>query len=312
MKQKKIRGTTLAFVLCILVILVFSITACGKSSGTNSTSSKTETAEKTAWAPKGTVKTIVTFGAGGGMDTIARTIASFINLDGQTMYITNLAGAGGCIGIMEGYHSTPDGYTLMIGSPEANVTNYISGSLKAPANKDMIYIGSVAYDMNVLCTAPGTFANWSEFVAAAKAKPGKLNIASVGSMNSMQASITDVLLKANIKANYVPYDSASKSRTAAMGKKVDALWCQLSEAKPYLDSGELIGIAIAAKKRTEIAPNLPTFSEMGITQSVAFIEHCFYLPKPRPILLLTMKKKLKKSMTIPSSKRSSKTRWDTL
>ncbi len=303
MKQKKIRGTTLAFVLCILVILVFSITACGKSSGTNSTSSKTETAEKTAWAPKGTVKTIVTFGAGGGMDTIARTIASFINLDGQTMYITNLAGAGGCIGIMEGYHSTPDGYTLMIGSPEANVTNYISGSLKAPANKDMIYIGSVAYDMNVLCTAPGTFANWSEFVAAAKAKPGKLNIASVGSMNSMQASITDVLLKANIKANYVPYDSASKSRTAAMGKKVDALWCQLSEAKPYLDSGELIGIAIAAKKRTEIAPNLPTFSEMGIT-AVSGIHRALLLPPKTPTNIVAYyEKKIKEVYDNPKFKK---------
>lgn len=301
MDQKKLGGKTLALVVCILMLLALT-TACSKSSGTNSASGKTETSDKTSWAPKRTVKTIVTFGPGGGMDTIARAIASFINLDGQTMYITNVAGAGGCIGIMEGYHSAPDGYTLMIGSPEANTTNYISGSLKAPANKDMIYVCSVAYDANVLCVAPGTYANWAEFVAAAKATPGKLNVASVGSMNSMQASIADVLLKADIKCNYVPFDSASKSRTAVMGKKAEALWCQLSEAKPYLDSGELVGIAIAAKKRTEIASKLPTFSEMGV-EAVSGIHRAMLLPPKTPANIVAYyEKKIKEVYDKPEFK----------
>jgi tripartite-type tricarboxylate transporter receptor subunit TctC len=192
----------------------------------------------------------------------------------------------------------------MIGSPEANTTNYISGSLKAPANKDMIYVCSVAYDANVLCVAPGTYANWTEFVAAAKANPGKLNIASVGSMNSMQASIADVLLKADIKSNYVPFDSASKSRTAVMGKKADALWCQLSEAKPFLDSGELVGIAIAAKKRTDIAPKLQTFSEMGV-EAVSGIHRAMLLPPKTPANIVAYyEKKIKEVYDKPEFKKT--------
>ncbi len=273
MKQKKIGKIILVLTLCMLMTCV---TACNKTS-----TEQNESPEDTSWAPTKTVETIVTFGAGGGMDNIARTIASHINLDGQSMYITNVEGAGGCIGIMEGYHSDPDGYTLMMGSPEANVTNYISGSLEAPANKDMIYICSVAYDMNVLCVAPDTYADWPEFLAAAKANPGKLTIASVGSMNSMQTSITDVLLKADIDCIYVPFDGASKSRTATMGKNTDALWCQLAEAKPFLDSGELVAIGIAGRNRSDIVPELPTFAEMGV-DAVSGIHRAVLLPPNTP------------------------------
>lgn len=280
MKQKRFFALVLSMVLILGCVTACTSTSTTPTAAPTAAPSPTPT-EAAEWKPEKTIQMIVTFAAGGGMDTIARTISSYIKLDGVTMYVSNIEGGGGCIGIMEAYHSDPDGYTLMVGSPEANSTNYISGSLEAPANTDMVYVCSVAYDMNVLCVAPNTYTDWNAFMEAAKADPGKLNIASVGSMNSMQSSITDVLQKAGIECNYVPYDSASKSRTAAMGGHADALWCQLSEARAFLKSGELVAIGLAGENRTEIAPDIPTFTEMGVN-AVSGIHRCVLLPPGTP------------------------------
>jgi tripartite-type tricarboxylate transporter receptor subunit TctC len=280
MKLKKILGVGISV---LVVIALFAGCQKPAPSAAGSSAASAAASPAASWKPAKPVKMIVTFAAGGGNDTIARTIASNIDLDGQSMFVSNVEGAGGAIGIMEGYHADPDGYTLMVGSPEANSTQFVSGNLEVPANKDMIYVCSVAYDMNVLCVAPNTYKTWAEFVAAAKAKPGILTVASVGSGNSMEASIVDVCMKAGIDITYVPYDSASKSRAAALGKNADGLWCQLSEARTFIDAGELVALGIAGEVRaTGIAPNLPTYKEMGVNDALSGIHRTVLLPPGTP------------------------------
>jgi len=257
-----------ASLLGMLACFSLVFTVCG---------SATAAAQKD-WKPSKPVNVITGFAAGGGMDTLARAVASYINLDGQTMYVTNVVGGGGNIGGMEAFHAKPDGHTLYIGSPQANVCNFLSGGLKANLNEKMIYIACIAEDVNVLTVrADSPYKSFEELVAVAKKNPGKLTMASVGSGNSMEASATDIFLQADIKLTYVPYDSASKSRTAVLGANADMLWSQLAEAKSQIDAGELRILAIASEKRVNFYPDVPTFMELGVKTSSA-ISRSFLLP----------------------------------
>jgi tripartite-type tricarboxylate transporter receptor subunit TctC len=291
--MKKANGYRAFSLVLALLMLCSVLSGCGNSStnaGAKASSPATSasagsaqaassgSAQATSWKPTSTVNVIVGFAAGGGMDTLARAVASYIDLDGQTMYVTNVEGGGGNIGGMEAYNAEPDGYTLYIGSPQANVCNYLSGGLTANLNEEMVYVCCIAEDVNVLTVAKNSpYQSFEDVVKAAKANPKSVSIASVGSGNSMEASATDVMQKAGIELNYVPYDSASKSRTAVLGGHSDLLWSQLAEAKSYVDSGDLRILAIASDERVSFYPDAPTFKELGVDATSA-ISRSYMLP----------------------------------
>lgn len=265
------------FAALLCGLMMTSLAACGNS-GTPASSDgappedaqEPAVPKETGWKPEKTVNVIVGFAAGGGMDSLARAVANYIDLDGQTMYVTNVEGGGGNIGGMEAYHSDNDGYTLYFGSPQANACNYLSGGLTEDLNSEMVYVACIAEDVNVLTVgADSPYQTFEDVVAAAEQSPGSISIASVGSGNSMHASATDVTMQAGIDLTYVPYDSASKSRTAVLGKHSDLLWSQLAEAKSFIDSGELRILATASEQRTSFYPDVPTFKELGVDTTSA-------------------------------------------
>nr|WP_325199481.1 tripartite tricarboxylate transporter substrate binding protein [uncultured Oscillibacter sp.] len=269
-------------VLLLSLAMLLSLAACGSKGGETASPSSPaapsespgqetkEPAEPEGWKPASTVNVIVGFAAGGGMDSLARAVAQYIDLDGQSMYVTNIEGGGGNIGGMEAYHSDNDGYTLYFGSPQANACNYLSGGLSENLNEEMVYICCMAEDVNVLTVGAGSpYQTFEDVVAAAQANPKGISIASVGSGNSMEASAADVWLQAGVEFTYVPYDSASKSRTAVLGGHSDLLWSQLAEAKSYIDSGELRILAVAADERVSFYPDCPTFKELGVDTASA-------------------------------------------
>ena len=274
--MKKHLKRILSVILCIL--MTASLASCGKTEEPSKTETPDQAAEpaqteeptQASWKPEKTVNVIVGFAAGGGMDSLARAVANYIDLDGQTMYVTNVEGGGGNIGGMEAYHSDNDGYTIYFGSPQANACNYLSGGLSENLNAEMVYVACIAEDVNVLTVgANSPYQTFEDVVAAAKADPGKISIASVGSGNSMEASATDVMMQADIDLTYVPYDSASKSRTAVLGGHSDLLWSQLAEAKSFIDSGELRILATASEDRTPFYPDVPTFKELNVDTTSA-------------------------------------------
>lgn len=254
--------------IALLLVLAMSLTVLAGCKGKST--NNTDSTETQSWKPTSSVNVIVGFAAGGGMDSLARAVAQYIDLDGQAMYVTNIEGSGGNIGGMEAYHSDNDGLTLYFGSPQANACNYLSGGLTENLNEEMVYVACLAEDVNVL-TVPSSspYQSFEDVVEAAKAKPNSLTIASVGSGNSMNASAADVWMQAGIELVYVPYDSASKSRTAVLGKHEDLLWSQLAEAKTYIDSGELRILAVAAEDRVSFYPDVPTFKELGVDTTSA-------------------------------------------
>lgn len=178
--------------------------------------------------------------------------------------MTNIEGGSSAIGTMEAYNRKPDGYTILCSMPEALMAYHLGGVLKVPAHEDLEMIATVVYDGNVISVAKDSkFKSIEDVIAYAKENPGKLNWASVGAKSSNEQASAEFWQAAGIEVNYVPYDSASKSRVAVMGGHADVLFGQISEIKAVVDSGDLIPLAVSTAERSKFFPDAPTFKELG-------------------------------------------------
>lgn len=237
----------ITIVLCLLVALG-CFTACG-SSGVD--------------FPTEPVNCIVPYSAGGGTDLMVRAVAQSIDLDGQTMVVTNIEGANALTGSYECYNAEADGYTLVSVAPEAWIAQYMSGALTDPLYEELTPVCVVAEDANVLAvSAKSEWQTFDDFVEYAKSAGTKCTIASTskgGSNEFFTYGLADV---AGFEFTYVPYDGGSKSRTAVLGGENDAVVCQVSEIKALVDSGEMRVLGVSASERVSFF-DAPTFKEQG-------------------------------------------------
>ncbi|MCD7790149.1 MAG: tripartite tricarboxylate transporter substrate binding protein [Bacteroides thetaiotaomicron] len=216
------------------------------------------------------------------MDTMARTIATYIDLDGQTAYVTNIEGSGSAVAGMEFYHRDPDGMSFYVSSPESQASNYCNGALTENLNADCVPVASMCYDCNVICVgANSPYETIEDLMEAAAANPGEITLASISLGSYMHTSALGLMKITGLDFNYVPYDSATKSRTAVIGGNEDVLWCQISEAKSYVESGDLRILATTTMERTEYYPDIPTMTELGYECEMG-LHRSFWLPAGTP------------------------------
>ena len=219
--------------------------------------------ENTLNFPTEAVNCIVPYSAGGGTDLMVRSVASAIDLDGQTMVVTNIEGASALTGSYECYNAEPDGYTLVSVAPEAWIAQYMSGALSDPLYEELTPICVVAEDPNVLAVAASSdWQTFDDFVNYAKGAGASCTIASTskgGSNEFFTYGLADV---AGYEFTYVPYDGGSKSRTAVLGGENDAVVCQVSEIKALVDSGEMRVLGVSSAERVSHI-DAPTFKEQG-------------------------------------------------
>lgn len=215
------------------------------------------------WRPTAPVNLIIPFAAGSGTDNVGRAVAKYIDLDGQSMYITNIEGGSGTIGAMEGYHADNDGLTLLMLPPISAASAYVTGTLSENLCEEMTWVATLAQESYVVCVAPDSpYESLEDVITAAKADPGSFPLAGSGSP-SWRAAALMLQHSTGVEFNIVPYDSASKARTAVMGGHEELLLCTLADMKPYADSGELRILAIELEERSELVPSAPTFKELG-------------------------------------------------
>ena len=139
MKSMKFWKITISMLLVLaLSVSAFACTAAAPAAAeATAAAAEAPAAEATAEPtpaldyPKDTVTMIVSYGAGGGSDLLARALAASINLDGETMICTNITGGSGTIGMMECYNAEPDGYTMCLALPESYTVQMLNGSLQA-------------------------------------------------------------------------------------------------------------------------------------------------------------------------------------
>ncbi len=246
------------------------------------------TAHAQAWPAK-PVKVVVAFTAGGTTDILARNVGQQLSARlGQSFIIENKPGAGGNTGTESVVRAAPDGYTLIVNSvgPIAvNPTLYP----KLPYNPltDLVPIVQIADVPNVLVVHPSVPAkSFDEFLAYAKANPGKLNCASTGIGTSSHLSCFLLSKRAGFEAVHVPYKGADALRDLMAGR-VQFMFATIPSVKQHIDAGTLRAIAVSSAKRSRSMPDVPTVAERGFAGFEAGSWFGFFAPKGTPAEVVT-------------------------
>jgi len=218
--------------------------------------------------PNKPVKMIIPFAPGGASDFVGRILQPDLSeLLGQQVVIENRPGASGNIGVEAGARSAPDGYTIVLGNVGSIAINPgVFPKLGADPLKDLVAVTQVVDVPGVLVANPAFPPNSvKEFVAYAKANPGKVNYASPGSGSQNRLEMEKLRAAAGgLDMVHVPYKGGAGPAVAALAAgETHLMFVTASSAMPMIKSGRLKVLAVAAPKRLEPLPDVPTMGEAG-------------------------------------------------
>ena len=222
-----------------------------------------------AW-PSKPVRIVVPFAPGGTTDILARAIApELTRAFGQTFFVENKAGAGGNLGADIVAKSPNDGYTLLMGTVGTHgINRALYSKLPFDPIKDFAPITVVAGVPNVMVlnadmAKARNINSVPDFIAYAKANPGKLNMASSG--NGTSIHLAGELFK-SMSGTYMvhfPYKGSGPAILDMLGGSMDVMFDNLPAAMPHIKSGKLKALAVTSSQRSEAMPELPTIEEAG-------------------------------------------------
>ena len=215
--------------------------------------------------PARPIKLVVPFAAGGAADLFSRTLASGMSTElGQQVFIEVHAGVGGLTGVDATAKSPPDGYTLCFAGAAA-LSAFPFMLSKMPFDKDLALLTIVVRVPEVVIVTPSLGVNTlQEFVAYARANPGKINFGSAGA-----GSITHLgaeLLKSEAKINiaHVPYRGVGPAITDMLGGHIQMLVGDVPFMVPHIQSGAVKALAVTSGKRASALPTVPTTGRPAI------------------------------------------------
>jgi tripartite-type tricarboxylate transporter receptor subunit TctC len=213
--------------------------------------------------PSRPVRWVVPFATGGGADVAARLIGPWLSERlGQPVIIENKAGAGTNLGVQSVINSPPDGYTLLFAS-DSNASNAtLYETLPFNFLRDIAPVASIIHVPIVMVVNPSVPAKTvGEFIAYAKANPGKINMASSGVGTGVH--LAGELFKAMTGVNmiHVPYRGAGPALTDMIAGQVQVMFPSLPGSLPYLQSGALRALAVTTAFRSDAIPNVPTLKD---------------------------------------------------
>ncbi|HYX64203.1 MAG TPA: tripartite tricarboxylate transporter substrate binding protein [Burkholderiales bacterium] len=235
--------------------------------------------------PAKPVRLIIPFPAGGPSDIFGRGLAQGMGAQlGQPVVVENVAGVGGVLGVDRALKSAPDGYTLGLNSGSTlSIAPYSLARLPYDVKKDVALVTLVVRVPEVLAIHPSVPAKTlAEFVAYAKANPGKINFGSAGS-----GSITHLageLLKAEAKIDlvHVPYKGAAPAVTDLLAGQVQMGIFDVPILLPHIRSGKLRALAITSAQRSAALPDVPTTAEGGYPNVTSDNWYGLVLPAATP------------------------------
>ena len=218
--------------------------------------------------PNKPITVIVPFAPGGNLDVTARIVLAQVSqILGQPITVENRAGAGGVIGHQAVARATPDGYALVAtANGSFTITPRLHPGSRPFEPGEFAPIGMIGVTPLVLeVRAPAKFRDFSEFVAYAKANPGKISMGSAGNGTTNHLAILQLEEAAGIKLNIVPYKGSNPALSDLLGGQIDAMIDQLPSSLNYLRGGKFVALAVTTAKRTSDLPEVPTFVESGIS-----------------------------------------------
>ena len=212
------------------------------------------------------MRLVVPAAPGGGTDISARILADGLGQAlGQTVVVDNRAGAGTALGADIVSKATPDGYILLI-SPNSLAFN-AALYRKLPYNtlRDFAPISLVADQPNILVVHPSLPAkSFQEFLALARAQPGKLVYGSGGVGVGSHLAMELLLISQKLELVHVPYKGVGPALTALLGNEVAALLSTFASALPHVKSGRLRALGVTSAQRAPALPDIPTIAESGV------------------------------------------------
>jgi tripartite-type tricarboxylate transporter receptor subunit TctC len=223
-------------------------------------------AQGPAQYPDRPVRIVVPLAAGGLADISIRLMAARLTeLLGKPVLVENMPGAGNIPAATAVLKSKPDGHTLIVLSSGMSTAPSLFKSLPYDPVKDFAHISFVTrFDLIIVANGEGKYRTLADLVGAAKANPGKLNIATVnpGSIQHLSAGL--FTSAAGIDAVIVPFKTSPEATAALLGDRVDAIVESYTATKTLVDAGKLRALASTAGTRTRYLPQLPTVAEAGV------------------------------------------------
>lgn len=236
--------------------------------------------------PDKPIKVIVPFAPGGGTDLVARTLAVPMGEDlRQSIVIDNKPGGSTIIGTEALAKSAPDGYTLVVATLAHAVNPSLKSKLPYSQEKDFAPVILVGISPNVIVvSADSPYKTFAEFLAAAKANPGKLSYASQGGGTSAHLAGELFNSMAGTNLTHVPYKGAGPALTDVIGGQVDVMFATASAVGSLVDAGKLRALAVTTPTRstTPSLAKLPTVAESGVPGYNASSWYGYFAPAGTP------------------------------
>jgi tripartite-type tricarboxylate transporter receptor subunit TctC len=238
--------------------------------------------------PERPITMVVCFPAGGGTDVAARMVnVQLGEALGKPVIIENRGGAGGSLGTAYAARATPDGYTLLACSSAYVVNPSLYARTTYDPFKDFIPVMALGASANVFVVPEQSkIKSMKDFIAQAKANPGKLNWTSPGAGTTPQLAGEILRIRTGIDMVHIPFAGAGPAMTAVLGGQVDMYAANYGSVAGMIDSGKVRTIAVAAPKRMAELPDVPTLEELGVKDSSSDNFQGIFAPAgtPQPII----------------------------
>ncbi|MGZ5140953.1 MAG: Bug family tripartite tricarboxylate transporter substrate binding protein [Burkholderiales bacterium] len=239
-----------------------------------------------SWPTK-PIRMIVNFAAGGSTDVIARSMSSKLSETlGQQVVVDNRVGVGGNIGLEAVAKSPPDGYTLLHSSDGTILINPHLYKMNVDVAKDLDPVAPTAKAAIFFVVRSGLpIKNLAEFVAYAKANPGKLNYGSAGNGTLQHVAAEMMMRVANIQVTHVPYKGSQQVLVDLLGGQIDFTF-DLGAAIPHIKSEKVRLLAVPGNARSPFFPDTPTMAEAGTNVDITWLSGV-YAPAGTPREIVT-------------------------
>lgn len=216
--------------------------------------------------PAKPIKWLVPYPAGGGSDFLARTIGQALSTQiGQPVLVENKPGGNTAIAAAETARATPDGYTVLSADNGTMVFNSaLYSKLSYSPEKDLTPVTLMGRFPMILVVGPGTDAkDAKDFIAKAKAQPGKFSYGSAGAGSPHHLAMELLKINAKLHMVHIPYRGAAPALTDVAGGQIPAMMVDLAAGSGFIKGGKVRPLAVANDKRLAQLPDVPTFAELG-------------------------------------------------
>jgi tripartite-type tricarboxylate transporter receptor subunit TctC len=233
--------------------------------------------------PTRTIRLLVSFPPGGGVDAVARVFAEKMSpILGQPVVVENRGGAAGLIAGRAIAAAEPDGYNVLVATNSMLIAQLVNAAPGMNIERDLLAVASVAPQANVVVAAPDLpVKTLKDIIELAGKRP--LNYASPGTGSVPQLVLEHLFtMLPNVRMTHVPFPGAAQALTATISSQTEVAVVTLPPAVPLVKSGKLKGIVVTTKQRANALPDVPTAAEAGYPSITSTVWTAFFVPAKTP------------------------------